>query len=198
MLQQCVDQFACKSMCSIVSTVSVSFECAEMWYYMKVHFCIFNIFICSFNILYRITTSLLSKRERKQIFTSQCTNSIFPSVCFPSVCLCAEPQALREFSCFQFQSLQTGFCFTFSVSSHPCSQLPRLSVWVNEFPPDGMGCDMRALIFNLRDPSWRFVPRLSALCSNTELPHQDDKDYSTTIHSLLLVLHHIPQKLFML
>lgn len=38
--------------------------------------------------------------------------------------------------------------------------------------------------FNLRDPSWRFVPCLVTLCSNTELPHQDEKDYSASVHSL--------------
>jgi len=46
--------------------------------------------------------------------------------------------------------------------------------------------------FNLRDPSWRFVPCLVTLCSNTQLPYQDDKDYSTSIPSLPLVSVHLP------
>lgn len=46
--------------------------------------------------------------------------------------------------------------------------------------------------FNLRDPSWRFVPCLVTLCSNTELPHQDEKDYSASVHSLALVSLHLP------
>lgn len=46
--------------------------------------------------------------------------------------------------------------------------------------------------FNLRDPSWRFVPCLVTLCSNTELPHQDEKDYSASVHSLTLVSLHLP------
>ena len=35
--------------------------------------------------------------------------------------------------------------------------------------------EQRSGHFNLRDPSWRFVPRLVTLCSNTELPYQDDE-----------------------
>lgn len=63
------------------------------------------------------------------------------------LCLYTKPQALREFCCFQFlQSLQTGFCFPFFVCSSQHSQLPHLSVSVNEFPLDGRGCDVRAVI----------------------------------------------------
>lgn len=46
--------------------------------------------------------------------------------------------------------------------------------------------------FNLGDPSWRFVPRLVSLCSNTELPHQDDKDYSAAICHLCLFSLRLP------
>lgn len=61
------------------------------------------------------TVSFNVKEQRTQIHTSLYTYSIFAAVCLPSVChLYAEPQALREFNCFQFlQSLQTGFCFPF-------------------------------------------------------------------------------------
>lgn len=54
---------------------------------------------------------------------------------------------------------------------------------VNEFPPDGWGCDVRAvigatLIFKIHTGG--FAPGLVIHCSNTELSYQDDKDYTTS------------------